>query len=518
MQKFCRTRKTNILLVTTLLMMALDCFAQKPMSLKLLKQQDVYVLDSSDLKSFSNDCSEKNYPLRVISPTTDKNKVFRLWVDMAPIEQIPIEDLNFPNLQELQIFSCCMPQNLTQYPLLQILVYQAFDEVCLGTPSNDDYINLMVSPLPKQIFQLKNLKKMYLEYTTSISVVMEEDISKLKKLKDLYVEGKLYVPASYCKKKLGHIHYFNSAEGFTWHRRPIIDFFRHIYKKRTYRKDGHIFIKAHYKMGKPNGEWLVYGKNGEIVQRRFYKNGLEHGKWLIKWKNSYGEEEFLEYEFDNGTLISIKESYYGDCRVIENFNDFPNRTVKILRGDGQCYEKEVYKNNNLIKTYERLSDTEYKTQDIVDTVGGKIYYEKIYENDSLLSINYLRLETKKIKEDLYVQTIYENGDIFWKKLRKKDQLSTESALSDRYIFYQNQLWYNRKVKKETTIEEILEPYYLKIEKTTETRGFNDYKITFYDKDGNIFGRWYVGYPESIKERIDEEINKYMYIQKELEKK
>ena len=372
-----------VLPLLLLLMLALDCSAQKPMSLKLLKQQDVYVLDSSDLKSFSN-CVE-NYPLRVISPTTDKNKVFRLWVDMAPIEQIPIEELNFPNLQELQIFSCCMPQNLTQYPLLQILVYQAFDEVCLGTPSNDDYINLMVSPLPKQIFQLKKLKKMYLGYTTSISVVMEEDISKFKKLKYMDIDGKLYVPASYCKKKLGHIYYFNSAKGFTWHRRPIIDFFRHIYKKRTYRKDGHIFIKAHYKMGKPNGEWLVYGKNGEIVQRRFYKNGLEHGKWLIKWKNSYGEEEFLEYEFDNGTLISIKESYYGDCRVIENFNDFSNRKEKFFGDDGECYEENVYKDDNLIRTYKRFgNDTEYITQDIVDTVGGKIYYEKKYVNDTLV--------------------------------------------------------------------------------------------------------------------------------------
>ena len=376
----------KVLLVAILLMMALDCFAQKPMSLKLLKQQDIYVLDSSDLKSFSN-CVE-NYPLRVISPTTDKNKVFRLWVDMAPIEQIPIEELNFPNLQELQIYRCCIPHNLTQYPLLQILVYSDDVEVCLGTPSNDDYINLMVSPLPEQIFQLKNLKKMYLGNVTSISVLMEEDISKFKKLKYMDIDGKVYVPASYCKKQLGHIYYFNSTQGFTWRRRPIIDFFRHIYKKRTYRRDGHIFIKAHYKMGKPNGEWLVYGKNGEIVQRRFYKNGVEHGNWLIKWKNNYGEDEFLEYEFDNGTLISIKESYYEgwDCRVIENFNDFPNRTERFAQ-NGQCYRKKTYKDNNLIKTYERLSDTEYKTQDIVDTVGGKIYYEKKYVNDTLVEEN-----------------------------------------------------------------------------------------------------------------------------------
>ena len=384
-------RRTNILLVAILLMLALDCCAQKPMSLKLLKQQDIYVLDSSDLKSpilgFYNN-------FHVISPSTDKNKVFRLWVDKAPIEQIPIEELNFPNLQELQIYRCCIPHNLTQYPLLQILVYSDDVEVCLGTPSNDDYINLMVSPLPEQIFQLKNLKKMYLGNVTSISVLMEEDISKFKKLKYMDIDGKLYVPASYCKKQLGHIYYFNSTQGFTWHRRPIIDFFRHIYKKRIYLKDGHIFIRAHYKMGKPNGEWLVYGKNGEIEQRRFYKNGLEHGKWLIKWKNSYGEEEFLEYEFDNGTLISIKESYYGDCRVIENFNDFPNRTVKILWVDGECYKENVYKDDNLIKTYERLSDTEYKTQDIVDTVGGKIYYEKKYVNDTLVGENKYYIKNK----------------------------------------------------------------------------------------------------------------------------
>ena len=115
---------------------------------------------------------------------------------------------------------------------------------------------------------------------------------------------------------------------------------------------------------------------------------------MIKWKNKYGEDEFLEYEFDNGTLISLKESYYGDCRVIENFNDFPNRTVKILWEDGECYKKEVYKNNNLIRTYERISDTEYKTQYIVDTVGGKIYYEKKYVNDTLVGENKYYIENK----------------------------------------------------------------------------------------------------------------------------
>ena len=508
MQKFCSIRKTNILLVVILLILALDCFAQKPMSLKLLKQQDRYVLDSREIPMGS----EETY--RVVSPTTDKSKVSRLWMRNVRVENMSSTELNFPNLQELMVSICYIPKDLTQYPLLQVLYYDTDDEVCLGDTSNDDYVNLMVSPLPEQIFQLENLKILELSNITSITVLMEEDISKLKNLKYVRMVGKLYVPAYLCRKNN-----FSSTTYLEWQRKPIIDFFRHIYKKRTYRNEGYV-LKAHYKKGKPDGEWLVYGKNGEIVQKRFYKNGVEHGNWLIKWKNNYEEDEFLEYEFDNGTLISIKESYYGDCRVIENFNDFPNRTVKILWEDGECYKENVYKDDNLIRTYERISDTKYKykTQDIVDTVGGKIYYEKIYENDSLLSINYLRLETKKIKEDLYVQTIYENGDIFWKELRKKDQLSTESDLSDRYFFYQNQLWHNRKVKKKTTIEEILEPYYLKIEKTTETRGFNDYKITFYDKDGNIFGRWYVGYPESIKERIDEEINKYMSIQKELENK
>lgn len=378
-------RRTNILLVAILLMMALDCCAQKPMSLKLLKQQDVYLLDSCDLKRFDLHAVHK---VHVISPTTDKNKVFRLWVDMAPIEQIPIEELNFPNLQELRIFRCCIPHNLTQYPLLQILVYSDDVEVCLGTPSNDDYINLMVSPLPEQIFQLENLKILELSNITSITVLMEEDISKLKNLKYVRMVGKLYVPAYLCRKNN-----FSSTTYLEWQRKPIIDFFRHIYKKRTYRNEGYV-LKAHYKKGKPDGEWLVYGKNGEIVQKRFYKNGVEHGNWLIKWKNNYDEEQFLEYEFDNGTLISIKESYNdGDCRVIENFNDFPNRTVKILWEDGECYKKEVYKNNNLIRTYERISD-KYKTQDIVDTVGGKIYYEKIYENDTLVGENKYYIENK----------------------------------------------------------------------------------------------------------------------------
>ena len=122
---------------------------------------------------------------------------------------------------------------------------------------------------------------------------------------------------------------------------------------------------------------------------------MEHGNWLIKWKNNYEEDEFLEYEFDNGTLISIKESYYGSCRVIENFNDFSNRKEKFFGDDGECYEENVYKDDNLIRTYIRFgNDTEYITQDIVDTVGGKIYYEKIYENDTLVGENKYYIENK----------------------------------------------------------------------------------------------------------------------------
>lgn len=354
------------------------------MSLWRLKHQDIYVLDEDDIPRFT---SKETY--RVVSPTTDRNKVFRLWVDMAPIEQIPIEELNFPNLQELRIFRCCIPHNLTLYPLLQILVYSDDLEVCWRTPSNDDYINLMVSPLPEQIFQLKNLKELNFERGTSVSFFTEKNISKLKKLKYLRFSGKFYIPAYLCRKEN-----FSSTTNLDWQRKPIIDFFRHIYKKRTYRNEGYV-LKAHYKKGKPDGEWLVYGKNGEIVQRRFYKNGLEHGNWLIKWKNNYGEDEFLEYEFDNGTLISIKESDYGSCRVIENFNDFSNRKEKFFGDDGECYEENVYKDDNLIRTYKRFgNDTEYITQDIVYTIGGKIYYEKKYVNDTLVGENKYYIENK----------------------------------------------------------------------------------------------------------------------------
>ena len=363
-----------VLPLLLLLILALDCFAQKPMSLWRLKHQDIYVLDEDDIPRFT---SKETY--RVVSPTTDRTKVYRLWVDCARIEKMSLAELNFSNLQELRICRCYIPRDLTQYPLLQVLDYFTDVEVCQRQLSNDDYVNLMVSPLPEQIFQLKNLKELNFERGTSVSFFTEKNISKLKKLKYLRFSGKFYIPAYLCRKEN-----FSSTTYLDWQRKPIIDFLRHIYKKRTYRNEGYV-LKAHYKKGKPDGEWLVYGKNGEIVQRRFYKNGLEHGNWLIRWKNNYEEDEFLEYEFDNGTLISIKESYYGSCRVIENFNDFSNRKEKFFGDDGECYEENVYKDDNLIRTYKRFgNDTEYITQDIVDTVGGKIYYEKKYVNDTLV--------------------------------------------------------------------------------------------------------------------------------------
>ena len=158
-----RIRRTNILLVATLLMQAMDCFAQKPMSLKLLKQQDRYVLDSREIPMGS----EETY--RVVSPTTDKSKVSRLWMRNVRVENMSSTELNFPNLQELMVSICYIPKDLTQYPLLQVLYYDTDEEVCLGDTSNDDYVNLMVSPLPEQIFQLENLKILELSNITSIT-------------------------------------------------------------------------------------------------------------------------------------------------------------------------------------------------------------------------------------------------------------------------------------------------------------------------------------------------------------
>ncbi|MBR5434115.1 MAG: hypothetical protein IK117_06745, partial [Bacteroidales bacterium] len=67
----------SILPLLLLLMLALDCCAQKPMSLWRLRP--VYVLDSKDIPEFRN-WSTMFVRFRVISADTKKNRVRRVWI------------------------------------------------------------------------------------------------------------------------------------------------------------------------------------------------------------------------------------------------------------------------------------------------------------------------------------------------------------------------------------------------------------------------------------------------------
>ncbi len=129
-------RKTNILLVVILLMMALDCFAQKPMSLWRLRP--VYVLDTSDIPEFKN-WSTMFVRFRVISADTKKNRVRRIWIAGGdhdwykhPQKTGNMSHLNFPKLKEMRLEGFCwIPKNMSVYPKLQVLVWHAPEESCL---------------------------------------------------------------------------------------------------------------------------------------------------------------------------------------------------------------------------------------------------------------------------------------------------------------------------------------------------------------------------------------------------
>ena len=98
-----------------LLMVALDCCAQKPMSLWRLRP--VYVLDSKDIPEFRN-WSTMFVRFRVISADTKKNRVRRVWIadsgfdglERRPQKIENMSRLNFPKLKEMRLEEFCWIQ------------------------------------------------------------------------------------------------------------------------------------------------------------------------------------------------------------------------------------------------------------------------------------------------------------------------------------------------------------------------------------------------------------------------
>ena len=535
------------------------------MSLWRLRHQDIYVLDSCEIPK------ESKATYHVVSPTTDKNKVYRLWIlEESSLENFKTSALQFPNLQELRNWSCYMPKDFYKYKNLQILEWKTEEESCTGCSWNltltlysNGYIDLLNFVIPKQLYELNNLKVLKI-HAPDGSMIVSEDIRKLSKLKELELYGngmhcehyiQMHVPACLMYRKTYHkcrhkncSTDFSSFDTIIWRRKPVKDFSSKILKKKTYNKNGHVFIEAQYKRGLPDGKWLVYDKDGNVIQTRYYKNGVEHGTWRFNINDPQCWSFFQEEVYNNGQLTTI---IFDSLYVLENYNDFPNRVKKKYDKEGHVEQEYIYKNTVIVeKIYRRFSEGKLVSEE--HFYPGKNYCLRKYYGkapqlvdgnvirsdlslynlavEEIFEPNYLRFETEIINEEkcfmnnyaLMRVTVYDKDDNII--MRRTGAGGLENFRKQMKVFANTYLEEQKNplnTKKNVTIKEIYEPYYLKIEKTTETRGFNDYKITFYDKDGNIFCRWYesgYGYPESIKESIDEEIKKYMSIQKELENK
>ena len=480
-------RRTNILLVTTLLMVALNCFAQKPMSLWRLRP--VYVLDSKDIPEFRN-WSTMFVRFRVISSDTKKNRVRRIWIaggdhDLYkhPQKTGNMSHLNFPKLKEMRLEGFCwIPKNMSVYPKLQVLVWHAPEESCLEFSIDSlEYYAPRDFCFPKQMYELKNLKILEL-HVSDASIVLTENILKLKKLRRLSVESgcewgynaHLHVPVAlldYYVQKKDKLD-FGNTEKVEWKRQPIRNIFCRVSPKKSYEyeKIGNVFVSGHYKNGKPDGEWYIYDTNGKLIQERYYKNGLEEGDWKYWRKLCYGEkanecyEESYEETYNNGVIKSCRHREGGGTfsYQFENMDEPFNKILSRIK-DGEWVFREIHINARLYKSTSERQDYSYEF----------FYDRQGYRPDSVI-VKHRNIENQGIPSE---------------------------AQDANYVS-----------------EEIFDPYYLKI----EAKKINEdvYTLTFYDKDGNIFHRWQgTGNSYySIRKKNDGEIRWYMMKQKELENK
>ena len=476
-----RIRRTNILLVTTLLMVALNCFAQKPMSLWRLRP--VYVLDTSDIPEFKN-WSTMFVRFRVISADTKKNRVRRIWIAGGdhdwykhPQKTGNMSHLNFPKLKEMRLEGFCwIPKNMSVYPKLQVLVWHAPEESCLEFSIDSlEYYAPRDFCFPKQMYELKNLKILEL-HVPDASIVLTENILKLKKLRRLSVESgcewgynaHLHVPVAllnYYVQKKDKLD-FGNTEKVEWKRQPIRNIFCRVSPQKSYEyeKIGNVFVSGHYKNGKPDGEWYVYDTSGKLIQERYYKNGLEEGDWKYWRKLCYGEkanecyEESYEETYNNGVIKSCRHREGGGTfsYQFENMDEPFNKILSRIK-DGEWVARDIYINACLYKATDENQD--YSQELIYDRQGYR------HRPDSVI-----------IK--------HHNANI-WSKINFASYVS----------------------------EEFLEPYYLRIETQKTNEGV--YTITFYDKDGNIFRRWQGRRNPYYDSKIRDEFSDYMRMQKEL---
>ncbi|MBO7054145.1 MAG: hypothetical protein J6W37_02035, partial [Bacteroidales bacterium] len=194
---------------------------------------------------------------------------------------------------------------------------------------------------------------------------------------------------------------------------------------------------GHYKNGKPDGEWYIYDTNGKLIQERYYKNGLEEGDWKYWRTYYYGEEnEIYEETYNNGEIKSCRHSR--DSKSFVQFENMEEPFNKIhSRYGGDRVDSSFWKSND-IYTHARLYKSTYERQDYSHEIIYKSIYEDVdsvickhhntveydrytrrekyaanYVLDEFLVPYYLKIERKKINEDVYTVTFYDkDGNIF----------------------------------------------------------------------------------------------------------
>ena len=473
-------RRTNILLVAILLMLALDCFAQKKSkksvdSLSWLRQQDVYVFDPAPTKRYFYN-EKYGYKLKVLSPETDRDKVYRVlyWgLDSNYEHFYPDTSLwHFPHLQELIIQETWfIPSDLSQYKELKVLDISLPEEggyswqVFEGYKGPNGYTSL--PNFPECIYSLSNLRELYYQsyfIEGHTYTMISENIADLKNLECCYIADggdRLRTPAVFLLKKGYNVSDFSNLNEIRWNLK------REVYNDKSNLKfkekhisendtcyvlysNGQPYIKGRFRDGKPDGQWLIYDSAGTLKQERFYKNGLNDSVWTYKWISEEREVYQKEY-YKNGELQTIKNSY-GIC---ENYNDFPNRTVLAFYWNSLV---ESRFNSGFVQT--QIKYTEDAEEVWQYFKGGEVRY--LYEKNREFQENCMLTEIDTLLCGPYIRKKY-----FYRK---------DGTL--RYV--RTETWGDH-----VLTEEYFSPDYVKISYNEIPNSSHDYNVIYTDRQGNV---------------------------------
>ena len=416
------------------------------LSLKQLEKVPIYGLDSIHLRL----SLEYSLPeTKLLAKNSNKLDVIKLELHNRFYDSIPAMDLDFPNLQELQLIKVCFIPAMLDYPQLQNLYISCpGNEYCSGVCNNASYLAKIkkngytrVKVSTDFIYSLKNLKYIYVEWLDipynyiSEKIIENTNLERfdysgwllhlpvsflqLKELKGINIMDKIYsdYDRSFSQKFLdeGALRYtpeyinLCSALGYdgygdkikkSVHRVPQTGKFKNYYK------NGQKLVEGRFRNKLPDGKWLFWYDNGQINQERFYKNGVEDSVWTF-WNekgDTIRKEFFNEGHLETLEFISHDDSTGVFCKqYIYNYSNYDNRLEK----------------STCVKTSKEVDVSKSQYQ-------NSLLIEDIYSNiDSIGNlIGYSRKEYEYNTDSKIISEYNKEGQIVSKEIRTKDSLKT----------------------------------------------------------------------------------------------